>query len=473
MRIVTIGVAAALAGLALGCGGKGGRKASAHLPGTPRHVILISIDTLRADRCGLYGYDKPTTPFLDEIAQQGVWFENHYANSNNTLISHASILTGLDANAHGTYDRGPEDRQKLTPGYQTLGESFAQEGGFTTAAFTTHPAWLGDTWGLEQGFDHLESDWIDAETNTRNFLRWLDRERPDRLFAFLHYYDPHSEASSRGILPYDSTEELIQEFAGPKPEEFRGYVPGHPDQTCSKFLGAVNQGKVSLSAEEVRWISGLYDAGVREMDDQLRDLFAKLKTRGILEDALIVITSDHGEELFDHGQMLHDGWHDEIQRVPLVIVPPTDVPLQLGSIDAVTRSIDVAPTILDLAGLSPIGQGRSLREALVERAPLPNGEVMFGVGIYRAEDEVSAFKYYGLSEEPFFYDLTSDPGETKNLCRDGAWVQQSAARLESLSDRIRSLQKRSRAYASRVRANDDGSVTQDAATQEALNQLGY
>ena len=442
--------------------------------GEPRHVFLISIDTLRADHCGYLGYSKPTTPFLDELAEQGVAFTNHHSNSNNTLISHVSILTGLLPEAHGTYDGGNRrGRRRLTDGYETIAERFARAG-YTTAGFTTHPAWLGTTFGIQQGFDHYESDWRGASDNTRLFLRWVDREQPARLFAFLHYYDPHSESPSRGTLPYDSTHELIEQFAGAAPEGFTGHVRGRPDQTCTKFLFALDRGEEPATPEIVTYMRGLYDAGVRKMDDDLRALFTGLRRRGLLEDALVVITSDHGEEFHEHGGMLHGGWHEEVQRVPLVFWMPFLAEPRVDRLDAITRSIDVAPTILDLAGLTPIGQGRSSRAAMLGRETLADGAVVFGNSILRGRDEVSAYKYYGEDQPLAFYDMDGDPLETSNLIEDQSWMAASSQRLSAIKSELDSIRATAREIANTVRASDVlGNVEMDPHQAEELRRLGY
>lgn len=445
--------------------------------GAPQHVILISLDTLRADRCGFNGYTKPTTPFLDSLAAQGVTFENHFSNSNNTLISHASMLTGLVPAAHATIDGGGEHkRRRLADAYDTLAERF-RDAGYTTAAFTAHPAWLAKTFGLEQGFDHLESEWWDAASNSRAFLRWLDRESPEHLFAFLHFYDAHSEAGGRGgVLPYDSSAELIAQFAGPTPAGFTGTVTATPYMCCSRFLRAINEGEEPLPPpEHLRFISGLYDAGIAKLDADLASLFAELRRRGMLERTLVVITSDHGEEFMEHGQLLHGGYHDEIARVPLIVLPPFGPKTRAARITAVTRSIDIAPTMLDFAGLPPIGQGRSLRAAIVNGDALTDGDVLFGTSILRARDAQGFCKLGQETDLQFFYDLASDPGEQANLLGSDGFEQRSKARLEAMRERLAALQKTAQGIANSMAAKGgDAKPTLGAGhDQEELDKLGY
>jgi arylsulfatase A-like enzyme len=444
-------------------------------PGAPKHVLLISIDTLRADRCGFGGYSQPTTPFLDSLAAQGVVFENHFANSNNTLISHASILTGLVPAAHGTVDGGGANkRRRLAEAYETLAEHL-REGGYTTAAFTAHPAWLGDRFGLQQGFEHLETQWWDAPTLSRAFLRWLDREAPANLFAFLHFYDTHSEAGGRGgVLPYDSSAELIEQFAGPTPEGFTGTVRDKPYMCCSRFLRAVNDGEESLAPDHVRYVSGLYDAGIAKIDRDLAALFGELRRRGLLEDTLVVITSDHGEAFMEHGQMLHGDFHDEIARIPLIVIPPRARRAAAGRVSAITRSIDVAPTILDFAGAPPIGQGHSLVGAIVRGEPLEDRDVLFGTAILRARDAQSLFKLGTETDPPFFYDLTADPGERVNLEAQDGFEERERTRLNAARSRLSTLQQNAQSIAKTLQSASDTAVPEAKPSEdEELRRLGY
>jgi arylsulfatase A-like enzyme len=471
---VALGALGALGALALATAGCGGSK-SPWVPGTPRHVILISLDTLRADRCGMYGYGKPTTPFLDSLAREGVLFEHHLSNSNNTLISHASILTGLVPEAHDTYDSsGGRPRHRLASSAETLAERF-REAGFATAAFTTHPAWLGHTFGLDQGFDELESSWCDAQANTREFLRWVDAESPERMFAFLHFYDAHSEASGRGgTLPYDSSPELVAQFAGPTPEGFTGCLKEKPYMCCSRFLRAVDAGEEPLSDEHLRFISDLYDAGLRKLDDDLAHLFGELRRRGLLEHTLIVITSDHGEEFREHGHLLHGGYGEEIVQVPLLVCLPFDMPHAAARIAGTTRSIDLAPTLLDFARLKPIGQGRSLRAAILRNEPLEDADLLFNNDILRARDAESLFKFGADANPEFFYDLTHDPGERTNLLLDPEFVARSKERLDAIRKRFERLEAQAKDIAAGLRAAGENAVPllneHDASE---LNKLGY
>ena len=439
-----------------------------HPAGYPRNVLLISIDTLRADHCGFMGYDKPTTPFLDSLAARGAVFESHMVNSNNTLVSHASILTGLLPLTHAVKDRQPP----LRKGFDTLAEVL-QAHGFTTASFTTHPAWLARSFGLDQGFDVVDSDWISAPELLDHFLDWYDDAEPERLFAFLHFYDVHSDHDQpRSRMPYQSTSKLIAQFAGPQPDGFTGCLASRSNCCASEYLAEVSKGVEPLSEEHRRYLIGLYDAGLRKFDDDLRAAFKALERRDLLDDTLIVITSDHGEAFMEHSQLLHNTYHDEIMHVPLLVILPRGGLPALPRVSSVTRSIDIAPTIAELVGLKPIGQGKSLVRCLTDGVLPRRPDVLFTDGTLRSADKRSAYKYANTGKEKFFYDLDSDPDERNNLWRDQQFLERSAKRIERIENRIGALRRWAVAASNAVPSDAEAPVM-DPEFARRLRELGY
>jgi arylsulfatase A-like enzyme len=165
------------------------------------NIVLISIDTLRADHLGCYGYSRPTSPNLDEFSANAFVFERAYAQSHNTLVSHATMLTSLNPISHGALPKHP-----LSDGITTLAEVLRSRG-YRTAAVTSHPPWLNQKMGFGQGFDHFVTKDAPAERINRQVLKWL-RTQTDRspqsgtapIFLFIHYYDVHSDWRE---LPYE------------------------------------------------------------------------------------------------------------------------------------------------------------------------------------------------------------------------------------------------------------------------------
>jgi len=442
-------------------------------PPRPKHVFLISLDTVSAEHCSLYGYDKPTTPFLAELGARGAVFERHVVNSNNTLKSHGAILTGMLPPAHDAYDRGEDERRALAPEYETLAERF-RDAGYRTAGFATHAAWLSAAFGMDQGFEHFESEWRDAPANTRAFLDWLDATQPERSFVFLHYFDAHSDGSEPGDQPYDAPPELLTKFAGERPADFTG--------SCLDRTGKAYHGSQALSIlanpwrevtpAHLAWLRGTYDAGLAQLDRDLSDLFRELESRGMLQDSLIVVTSDHGEEFKQHQGLLHQQYYDEVMRVPLIVVLPGGQRPAKARIDELTRSIDLAPTMLELAGLEPLplAQGRSFASTLRDGAPIPYGDTLFEYLILRAQDETGEYKFHLDPGLKLFFDLDTDPRERHSIYdeTDPARLADARARLAGIEAECELVRK---AVAARVRGGPEMSP-EELARLKALGYLG-
>ena len=302
------------------------------LPAT-RGYIVISIDTLRADHLGAYGYERDTSPFFDSLAERGVLFENAVVQLPGTLPSHMSIFTGLNPREHGVY---PPDGL-LSPRIATLPEVFAREG-FRTAGFT-EGGYMSGHYGFARGFetfsDQVEGEADDVETTFergREFLAAL--EPSERFFLFLHTYAVHD--------PYWPPKEYRHRFRTTPP-------PGGFPPTGAN-LSAVNRGKLSVTPEQVEYFKDLYDGSIRYVDDVLASWIGELEAMGLLDETTLIITSDHGEEFLDHGMMVHEQIYHENLHVPLLVLHPK---IQGGErIPELVRSIDLAPTLYRIAGIA-------------------------------------------------------------------------------------------------------------------------
>ncbi|MGH7288273.1 MAG: sulfatase, partial [Myxococcota bacterium] len=290
-------------------------------PETVDRVVLVTLDTVRADRVGCYGAEGAETETLDAIAARGVRFEFAISPAPITLPSHATLLTGLDPPEHGVRHNA---QFRLAAGVPTLAEAM-RAGGLATAAFVS--AFVLDArFGLARGFDiyddglglgaeaHLLTG-VESRTGDRTVdaaLAWLERA-PERFLLWLHLYDPHAT--------YDPPEPFASRF-GPR----------------------------------------RYEAEIAFADAQLARLLARVSERWGEGGTLVVVTSDHGESLGEHGEPTHTlGIYDATQRVPLLLAGPG---LPAGRVvrDALARLSDVAPTVLALAGLPPLegASGQSL-----------------------------------------------------------------------------------------------------------------
>ena len=322
-----------------------------------RNLLLISLDTLRADHLGAYGYPRPTSPFLDRLASQGVLFEQAYATSPWTLPSHASLFTGLYPSQHGVMT----EELALPDDLPTLAESLRNRG-FATAGFVSG-IFVGPRFGLGRGFERYVAIPTRAKSGgsatslsatarvSAGGLEWLAAQEGRPFFMFLHFFDIHSD--------YRPEPRYAEQFGKP----YQGPVDGSTRQLIA-FL----RRQIAFDADDRAHLVDLYDAEIRQLDQGLEDLFARLSELGALEQTLVVVTADHGEELFDHGGVFHGRTqYQEMLRVPLIIVGP-GIPRGLRS-DRPVSLVDLAPTLLTLFGAAvpPAVAGRDL-------APLWQGD---------------------------------------------------------------------------------------------------
>jgi arylsulfatase len=309
-----------------------------------RTVLLVSIDTLRADALSIYGNPRPTSPHLDGLARDGVRFTTAVAPSPWTIPSHAALLTSLQPDAVGAGLKQP-----LPAGVTTLAE-WLGERGFTTAAVVNFQ-YLDRDHGFDQGFQEftLHRDRSDAPGVVARGRRFLERNRAQDVFLFLHLFDVHG--------PYDAPKPFGTRFTAAADKRPDGHLP---------FLRRIRYHD-HLELEEVpnvAYLRARYEGGVARVDEALGDLFEDLRRLGLYDDALIVVTSDHGEAFFEHGVWVGHGlflYENEL-RIPLIL----KLPREHGMAGLVSRAlvslVDVVPTILDALGLAaPAGiQGRSL-----------------------------------------------------------------------------------------------------------------
>lgn len=362
--------------LGSGCGAPGALDApEASEPAwRPPDLIVISVDTLRADHLPTYGYPRPTGPRIDELARRSMVFERAYTTAPHTLPSHVSLFTGLYPRRHGVLDVG----DTLSPKIETLAGMLAGHG-YQTAAFTNcyflMPEFRADRGFAHHDFAHDIESPRDAETTNRAALSWVDDLGEAPFFLFVHYFDVHSDWDG---LPYDAPDVYRQRFAGDPPQGFR---TGDGTVSASRWLLQQNLRGLDLSADELEYIRGLYDAGVAYTDAQLGALLDGLAARDRLEDAIVIVMSDHGEEFGDHGKMLHEQVYEELVRVPLLVSLPemrdrpgpsclpregSEAVAATGRSGALVQLVDMLPTVAECLGLpAPAGiQGASFLATL-------------------------------------------------------------------------------------------------------------
>jgi choline-sulfatase len=424
--------------------------------GEPTSVLLISIDTLRADHLGVYGYPRPTSPTIDEWAEHGLVFENALASSSWTLPSMASILTGQLPSRHTAgSERGADggivkqDGKKtfrvLPASVDTVAEVLRKRG-YATSAFVTN-AFLGESFGLGQGFDvYQHHGQVRASKVVNSVLKWLDEKPDEPFFVLAHFFDPH--------LPYEAGPDFAGRFTEGLPSSFSLPVHG---------LNEIRKQAARLGEEDRAFITAAYDEEVAYVDDQLRRLFRGLRDKGLFDSTLIILTSDHGEELFDHAGFEHGHtMYQELLRVPLVVSGPGISP---GRIAAPVSLLDIAVTILEAArALPPVPlTGRSLRASarLAPERP-PDRSIVAEGNLYdEAQRAVLRWPHKLVSgSSASVFDLSQDADERAPLA-DAGLAEWLHSELEQQLD------------AARARAADASRAELDVDTLEHLRDLGY
>ena len=366
--------------------------------GKARGVLLVSIDTLRRDHVGAYGYSKPTTPRLDALAQAGILCEDAVSTSSWTLPAHLSMLTGTGPGVHGgtTMKLGFNHR---VPTLATL----LREAGYATQAVTSH-LYVSKTYGLDAGFDHMEyNQYHRAPQVAERGRDLLDRFGDRPFFVFLHFYDPHT--------PYDPPDELVRLFES----GYGGTVTGRWDDFKERDPR-------TMPAADLAHLLALYDGDIRRTDDELRRVLDHLRERGLDKSTLVVVTSDHGEEFGEHGSWEHQKTlYEELIRIPMIVAGPGVTPRRETSM---TSLLDVAPTIVGWLGLKPAWnpQGASLLNRLEPRDAY--GETEHTIDATRKlfwRTAAGGKAIFSLAptaleaKQEEWYDLARDAGETKNM----------------------------------------------------------
>lgn len=447
------------------------------------NILLISIDTLRADALGEYGNPRNLTPNIDALARSGVVFERCFSTAPNTAPSHMSVMTSLYPTTHAVRNTSSEEEASgysLPPTTTTLAEALAKHGyetvGFADGGNVSH------AFGFDRGFERYRSFQQGVREKIDQSFGWLDRlrdkERP--FFLFFHTYEVHA--------PYLPPRPWIDRFARP----YDGWIAekcfdaeGRSLQDATENFNDIFNDQTRIEPADAAFLRDLYDAGVAFTDHELGRLFDGLHERGVTDDLLVIFISDHGEEFGEHGSFGHRQVFDEVTHVPLILNGPM-LSIQRDRVADLVSLIDVMPTILDLVGIDVPDQavGRSLRaafEAGRSLQPRPAYAELIGpdpgpiLSMVREPERkltrfVSPFKGQGRSEpgppadpEWHLYDLREDPGETNDLVRAH---NVDLDRLRALHDEWVKQNLRSRGrFGSRA---VDASVP-----SEELQQLGY
>jgi arylsulfatase A-like enzyme len=452
--------------LLLACAAAGGctREAAATHRGAPANVLLIVIDTLRADALGAYGAARPTSPNLDALAARSLVFEDPVATAPWTLPSVASLFTGTYPSLHGqTESEGPQGR--LSEDLVTMAEVLRRDG-YETAAFSAHP-WVSPEFGLGQGFAAEDFRVFgvpggDAQV-TAAAIDWLRarREQPTgrRFLAYLHYLRPHT--------PYNPTREAQKRVLGsvPAPPPFSAVLARvHQDKAFTFLDEGARRGEVTPA--DVQYLRGQYESEVRMADYEVGRVLEALSAQGYGADTLVVVTSDHGEAFLEHGAMVHGtALHQEMLRVPLIVHLPGQA--SGARVRHRVQHVDVLPTVLDAVGL-PIPlqvQGRVRLPGRDRGATTVFAEAPFGIRQTRVMED--RFSFLADPQAPAagrLYDLAEDPMELSEA--SGRFPRESRRLRRELEGFLRHNERRRQALARRA-------PTISAEMRERVRSLGY
>ncbi len=437
------------------------------------NIILISVDTLRADHLGCYGYDRETSPNIDSLATDSTLFANVYASSPWTLPSHVAMLTSL----HGYHHQVYHDDEKMDPTLVTLADLLRQNHYFCSAF--VGGGFVSAVYGFSKGFDTYNEgaggvfSQRSAEILYENVSEWLDQNAKDRnFFLFLHTYQPHDPYACPD--PYKGM--FLPEEAKWRHVNLLGYLDGKPN-IFKKLTEAERQNAISL-----------YDAEIRYTDEKLiGPLVQKLKDTGLYDKTMIVFTSDHGEEFYDHSSWGHGHQlYDESLKVPLIIKFPESEHRGIRS-DTIVSLVDVMPTILEETGIDysqltldgqsliPVLKGED-EEDRVFLADIGdnvlNSHIPQKIATNRISEKFILNKPFSKEDLAFFlhpppetgpvelYDLADDPGEKNNHAHGQATLVNQLIRF--IDDLYANVKKR-KALRPEI----------DETLKEQLRALGY
>ena len=455
-------------------------------PSRKKNVFLITIDTLRADHLGVYGYRRDTSPHIDRFARSNVLFKNAVAQWPKTSPSFASMLTGRHPQVTGLARICP---LQVGEELQLVAERF-KSAGWKTLAVVSNPN-LDTQFGFAQGFDDYSEGWkpeqqerIDTKgelPGPESYARFINQHafsaldragQTDGLFAWIHYTDPHA--------PYRPPPAYSGRFVDDPWYDATRKVALNGDEVAEPYFGGIPPyARLDGPREtELDYYVAEYDAAIYTTDEQVGVLLAELERRGLLEDALVILTADHGESLGEHDYFCEHGSfpYEDCTHVPLVMaLPGTTGPL---TIDAPLGLIHLVPTMLSFAGLPPDAElpGQDLLPLLRGEGEPPEFAIS-AAGYAEHYQQVVRAGRWKLVHVPDLndrrrmtgaewelYDLEVDPGELVNLAEQRPEVVESLRRklLEWLASRRP------------VHSGQQGRIDAlDPRTEELMRKLGY
>lgn len=414
---------------------------------TPRqNVVFITIDTLRADHLGCYGYARETSPAIDAFAKKSILFENCISQATSTLPSHSSIFTSLYPPSHGVI----HNIGKLSPDVPSLIRVF-RDNGFATGAIISNIV-LESRFGLSQGFQTYDERLESRELNRKKFrerradaatdaaIDWLRSKKEKRFFLWLHYVDPHGAY----YPPPEYQKMFVNDELYSREEELPISADNFVPNTIPKYQALFGNNNPSYYIAQ-------YDGEVRFTDDQIGRLFQFLEQSGLMSNTIVVITADHGETFTERDLCFTHTFrtYDEQAVIPLIIHFPDLGPPK--RIEAQVRAIDIMPTLLDRLGLQnpyPV-HGKSLMEMITSGAKPPAEFAVtysdYGLKVldsqFGSQKSIRTLRWKltrnSLDGSKELYNLQEDPLEKNNLAqREPAVLNEMEKLLDDLEWRL-------------------------------------
>ncbi len=419
------------------------------------NVLLMVVDALRADHLPCYGYQRNTAPNISRLAERGILFEKAISQAPWTKPSIASLLSSLYPHNHKAIDTKDVLPLEIT----TLTEELNTNGYYTYAIQTN--TWIKSLQQFNQGFDeYLEfrSTRCAANKIADLFLTFLDdmEKRHSKFFAYLHFMDIH--------IPYNAPEEYNSRFVD---ENYKGQL----NRSQFRKLNAVRKGRLRLSAADKKHVINLYDAQISFVDDQVQRILDKLERLGLMENTIIILLADHGEEFWEHEGLEHGhSMYNELLRVPLILYCPQSG-VNNKKVEQVIRLIDIYPTLMEILGLRTDVKlmGSDISQILFSEQEKNLNLVAFSEGLlYGNEQKALQTAYFKLIKRMEtntyeFYDLRKDPKEKLNIYERQNRLKRLNKFKRLLSQYIKSQSKTYKRTQKEI----------DEETKKQLKSLGY
>jgi len=424
---------------------------------TKANVLIFVLDAAQASHLSCYGYHRKTTPIIDKLGKEGIVFLNGYCQAVYTRASTASLMTGWYPDAH--YVLYPE--HKLNDNAVTMAEMF-QKSGYNTAAFVAVGN-ASSAFGFRQGFDYFyesfkqETYTAKAEDFLPTLLPWIEKHNSKPFFLYVHFREPHSFIDPP--LPFTDMFD----------KDYQGTINPQKDRE------RIASGEIEMTPRDLYYIIATYDASICYADSVIGKIIDKLKSSGLYERTIIIIITDHGEALWEHGFFGHNTHlYEEISHIPFIIKLPTSTKMGDKKSEALVQTIDLLPTLVDILQLSShnnvVLQGKSLLPLMAGSISSVNDLLYFRTvwrkPRYGVRDSVYKYIIHTINGDEELYNLRDDPQERRNL-------MESSEIIENYFRQQFSIWLHQQRYLRGIFRGSEGVFEIDEATLKNLKALGY